>query len=81
MKKTRFPKVALVHFNEMTTEKLSAEILNSIERLSHIKARNHKEERLLAGNYKRVEVLKLILQYKNQTVLQEKVEEIAVLVD
>ena len=81
MKKCRFHKSAVVHFNEMAAEKLEAEIKKSLEALSTKVARNHKEELLINGNYKRVDVLKLILQYKNQPILKSKVEEIAVLVD
>src|SRR5579859_2953581 len=79
MKKYRFHKSAIIHFNEMATEKLEAEITKSLEALSTKIPRNHKEELLITSNYKRVNVLKLILQYKNQPVLKSKVEEIAVL--
>ena len=81
MKKCRFHKSAIVHFNEMPTEKLQTEIRKSLEALSTKVPRNHKEELLILSNYKRVDVLKLILQYKNQPALTAKVEEIAVLVD
>lgn len=81
MKKCRFPEVALTHFNDMTAEKLQDEIRSSLLSVSTKVPRNHKEELLLIGNRKRVEVLKVILQYKNQDILRAKVEEIAVLTD
>lgn len=81
MKKCRFPEVALTHFNNMTTEKLEKEISRSLASIASKTPRNHKEELLLTGNRKRVEVLMVILQYKNQDILRSKVEEIAVLTD
>jgi hypothetical protein len=65
----------------MTTDKLEREINRSQASLANKVPHNHKEELLLAGNQKRVEVLKVILQYQHQDILKSKVEEIAVLTD
>jgi hypothetical protein len=81
MKKCRFPIVALNNFSEMPIEKLEREISSSLEALSRLKPRNHHEELLLAGNYKRVEVLKVILAYRGQDNFMSKLGEVAVLVD
>jgi hypothetical protein len=81
MKKCRFPEVALKHFNNMPADKLEKEISSSLASISAKIPRNHKEELLLTANRKRVEVLKVILHYKNQDILRAKVEEIAVLID
>ena len=57
----------------MPVEKLEAEIRISLVSLSTKIPRNHKEELLIAGNRKRVDVLKVILLYKNQSILKSKV--------
>jgi hypothetical protein len=81
MKKCRFHHTALTHFNNMPADKLETEIRKSLASLSTKPPRNHRDELLIAGNRKRVEVLKVILLYQNQSMLKSKVEEIAVLLD
>jgi hypothetical protein len=71
MKKCRFPIVALNNFSAMKREKLEREINNSLETLKRLKLKNHREELALAGNYKRVEVLKVILNTGKKKILKK----------
>ncbi len=81
MKKTRFPRVALENFRNMAPDKLNTEIENSKSRLVTKQPRNHKEELLLAGCWKRVAVLEVIFKNQNAPDLEKLVGSIAVLVD
>lgn len=81
MKKTRFPRVALENFRSMAPDKLKAEIENSKARLAVLVPRNHKEELLITGNWKRVNVLQLILEHQQDPELERLLAPIAVLVD
>jgi len=81
MKKYRFPVSALENFNQMSAEKIEQEINRSLESLARIKPKNHREELSLASNYKRVEVLRVILTYRGREDFNTKFNEVAVLVD
>lgn len=81
MKKTRFPRVALENFRNMAPDQLKAEIENSKAMLAVLVARNHKEELLIASNWKRVGVLEEILNHQQDPELEEKLKPIAVLVE
>ncbi|HEY4327625.1 MAG TPA: hypothetical protein VGN20_26805 [Mucilaginibacter sp.] len=81
MEKTRFPKVALENFRTMAPDKLKAEIENSKARLATLIPRNHKEELLIAGNWKRVGVLEVILEHQQYPELEKLLAPIAVLVN
>jgi len=81
MKKYRFPAIALDNFAGMTADKIEDEINRSTEAVAKIKPRNHREELSLVSNYKRIEVLKVILNYRGKEEFKTKFDEIAVLVD
>lgn len=81
MKKTRFPRVALENFRNMAPDRLKAEIENSKARLGALVARNHKDELLIASNWKRVGVLEAILEHQQDPDLEKHLAPIAVLVD
>ncbi|WPU98447.1 hypothetical protein SNE26_20690 [Mucilaginibacter sp. cycad4] len=81
MKKTRFPRVALENFRSMAPGKLKAEIESSKARLAILTPRNHKEELLIAGNWKRIGVLQVILEHQQDPELEKLLGPIAVLVD
>ncbi|MDB5022870.1 MAG: hypothetical protein JWP78_625 [Mucilaginibacter sp.] len=81
MKKYRFPNVALDDFTTMPAEKIEREINRSTEALARITPKNHREELSLVSNYKRIEVLKVILNYRGREGFKAKFDEIAVLGD